>query len=74
MDDLDSSEEKKRVAERRDESEDRRSGDRRGGDRRAADRREVSRRKESCPTCGDELTPTQYCVRCKIKVVIIRQT
>ena len=74
MEDLDSQEKKKRQSDRRDESEDRRTGDRRKGDNREADRREVSRRKESCPTCGDELTPTQYCVRCKIKVVIIRQT
>lgn len=74
MDDLDSQEKKKRTSDRRDESEDRRTGDRRKGDNREADRREVSRRKDFCPTCGDELTPTQYCIRCKIKVVKIRQT
>ena len=73
MDDLDSQENKKRASDRRDESDDRRKGDRRKGDSRVADRREVGRRKESCPTCGDELTPTQYCVRCKIRVVQIRQ-
>lgn len=64
--------EKRRDPDRRDESEDRRGGERRQSDRRASGRREVSRRKDFCPTCGDELTPTQYCIRCKVKVIKIR--
>lgn len=72
MDDIETSEEKRRKSDRRDESEDRRGGERRQSDRRASGRREVSRRKDFCPTCGDELTPTQYCIRCKVKVIKIR--
>lgn len=65
-------EEKRRESERRDESEDRRKGERRQSDRRATGRRETSRRKDFCPTCEGELTPTQYCIRCKVKVIKIR--
>lgn len=73
MDNADLPEDEKRGnPDRRDESEDRRGGERRQSDRRASGRREVSRRKDFCPTCGDELTPTQYCIRCKVKVIKIR--
>lgn len=74
MDNSGLSEEEKRIKlERRDESEDRRKGERRKSDRRSAVRRETSRRKDFCPTCGEELTPTQYCIRCKVKVIRIKQ-
>ncbi|MFQ5456166.1 MAG: hypothetical protein ACE5EA_08200 [Nitrospirota bacterium] len=58
--------------DRRDESIERRDAERRIKNRRIKERREITRRKEFCPACGEKLTSTLYCQRCKARIVRIR--
>jgi hypothetical protein len=58
---------------RRDESEDRRKEERRSTGRRVTDRRLRRRRDENCPTCGQLLTPEDYCPVCKVRVIRVRR-
>jgi len=69
---METEEEKRERRDRRDPLNDPRQGDRRNRDQRKGERRVAGRRTDFCPTCGGQLTPTDYCSSCQVRVVKIR--